>query len=363
MTQLLRSNRPARPYPRTRLRWVALLPLIGLGLLFTTTAPAPARAGTLEEVQFRGVLECGIIDVGPGLSSLDESGQWQGLFPDFCRFLAAAVLGDSGAVVFTEINTMVRFDALRDGAFDVLMANTTWTATRDNALELAFTHPIYYDGQGFLAHRSLGIGTLDELGTLEGVTICVADGTTTIQNLRDLMEQRGLDLELLTFNSTAGMYSSFFARDCDVVTQDRVGLVSQKQMAASQPENYVLFPEVISKEPLAAAVRQDDPVWLDIVQWSVFATLIAEEYGIDSHNVEVFRGSDTPEIRRLLGLDPGIGAAMGLSDDWAYQGLSQVGSYGEIFDRTLGQNSPMMLERGLNALWTDGGLMYAPPMR
>lgn len=332
-------------------------------ILLTFASPITVYGGTLEDIRARGVLECGTIDIGPGLSTLDETGDWQGLFPDFCRFFAAAVLGDSKAVTFTEVNTMIRFDALRAGAFDVLMANTTWTASRDNALELAFPQTLYYDGQGFMAHRSLDATTLDDLTEVEDATVCVADGTTTIKNLKDLIEQQALKLEVLPFNSTSGMYDSFFARDCDLVTQDRVGLVAQKQMAASRPDTIILFPEIISKEPLGPAVRQDDPNWFDIVQWSVFAALIAEEHGIHSRNIDDFLTSSNTEIRRLLGVEPGIGAALGLSDDWAYQGLSQVGSYGEIFDRTLGQKSPIMLDRGLNGLWTDGGLMYAPPMR
>lgn len=323
----------------------------------------PAAADTLSEIRDRGLLRCGVINSGIGLSELDGSGRWQGFFPEFCRFLAASILGSADAVEFIEVNYVVRFDALNSREFDVLMANTTWTLTRDTDLALSFTHPLFYDGQGFLAHASIGARNLRDLAKLDHATVCVSEGTTTIVNLRDLVERLGLPVEVVPFQSIEGVYDSFFSRDCDLMTQDRVALVSQRLNRAGNPDDYILFPNVISKEPLGPAVRQDDQKWFDIVQWSVYATFAAEEMGITSATVDTFESSTNLEIRRLLGSDPGLGERLGLSDRWAYEGLKQVGSYAEIFDRTLGRESSMMLDRGLNALWRDGGLLYAPPLR
>lgn len=342
-----------------------LMSFLALGLLTTVIVakPVPAAADTLSDVRERGLLRCGVINSGIGLSELDQSGRWQGFFPEFCRFLAASVLGNADAVEFVEVNYVVRFDALNSGAFDVLMANTTWTMTRDTELELSFTHPLFYDGQGFLAHRSVGATNLQELAALDKATVCVSEGTTTIVNLLDLIESLKLPIDIVSFQSIEGVYDSFFSRDCDLMTQDRVALVSQRLNRAGNPEDFVLFPNVISKEPLGPAVRQGDQKWFDIVQWSVYATFAAEEMGITSESVETFESSTNPEIRRLLGVDPGLGERLGLSDRWANDALRQVGSYAEIFERTLGRESSMMLDRGLNALWRDGGLLYAPPLR
>ncbi len=332
-------------------------------LVFSWLGDVRAQSTTLTAIQDRGLLRCGVINSGVGLSEIDENGIWQGFFPDYCRFVAAAVLGDVNAVDYVEVNYVTRFDALNSDAFDVLMATSTWTAGRDVEQKLAFTHPLFYDGQGFMAHRTVNVGNLDDLVGRDGLTICVNEGTTTIGNLRDMIQLRGLQLELVPFQSVEGVYDAFFTRVCDLMTQDRVALVSQRLNRAADAESFILLPETISKEPLGPVVRQDDPIWFDIVQWVVFASLIAEEKGISRDNIENFKDSDIPEIRRLLGLEPNIGAALGLADSWAYDGLRLVGSYKDIFDRTLGVDSAMLLERGLNASWTDGGLMYAPPLR
>lgn len=331
--------------------------------LATQLLISPATATTLESVQERGLLRCGVVNSGVGLSEIDLQGHWRGFFPDFCRFLAAAILGNADAVDYIQVNYVTRFDALNSNAFDVLMANTTWTAGRDIDLELAFTHPLFYDGQGFLAHKSVGVQSVRDLIGDRTFSVCVSDGTTTIDNLRDLVATNQLNLDVITFQSVEGVYDAFFARVCDLMTQDRVALVSQRLNRAADPNSFVLFPDIISKEPLGPAIRQDDSQWYDIVQWSVYATIMAEENGITQATVDTFLQSSEPEIQRLLGVVPDIGIALGLPADWAYQGLKQVGSYREIYDRTLGKDSSMGLERGLNALWSDGGLLYVPPLR
>ncbi len=323
----------------------------------TVAAQTPAASPTLGRIADEGLLRCGVVRAGPGVSETDAAGIWRGFFPDYCRVVAAAVLGDAEAVEFVEVSYTVRFEALNEGAFDLLMANTTWTVSRDTELGLAFTAPIYYDGQGFMANRSLGATRLDEVGK---ATVCVNNNTTTIQNLRDLIASRGLELEILGFDSTEVAYDSFFARDCDILTQDRSALVAVRLSRSPNPDDYILFSDVVSKEPLGPALRNDDEDWFDVVQWAVFATLIAEEHGLRSGNLSDHLDSDNPEIRRLLGVEPGVGASLGLPADWALQVVSQVGSYAEIFERNLGA---LGLDRGLNKLWSDGGLHYAPPLR
>jgi len=256
-----------------------------------------------------------------------------------------------------------RFDALNSGAFDILMANTTWTTTRDAEYDLAFTNPIFFDGQGLLAHASLDAASLEDLEGRPGLSVCVSEGTTTIRNLREVNETLGLEFEIVTFHSIEGLYHSFFGYQCDLMTYDRLALVSQLMNRAPDPAEFVLFSDIISKEPLAPVVRQDDQEWVDVVQWTVYASMIAEEYGVTSENVDDHTDPESPELRRLLGIDPGMGETLGLPENWARDGIAQVGNYGEIFDRTLGASSTLGLERGLNALWTEGGLLYAPPLR
>ncbi len=354
------ARRLVRHVCEHRPRPVDLLVVLGLALVAT---PAPAAAGTLDEVNDRGYLRCGVIASGIGLSEIDDMGVWQGFFPDFCRYLAAAVLGDGDAIEFVEVNYVNRFDALNDGAFDILMANTTWTASRDADYDLAFTHPLFYDGQGLLAHSSVGATSLDDLVGRSGVTVCVSEGTTTIGNLREVNATYDLMLDIIAFQSIESVYTSFYTHQCDMMTQDRVALVSQLLNRASNPQDYVLFTDVISKEPLGPVVRQDDQEWFDAVQWAMFSSMIAEEHGITRDGVGEVTNPQSPELRRLLGIDPGMGAIIGLPETWARDAVSQVGNYAEIYERTLGAGSTLGLERGLNALWTDGGLLYAPPLR
>ena len=323
--------------------------------------PTEARAGeVLDRVKADGILRCGVTRSGEGLSSIDESGNWQGMFIDYCRAIAAAVLDDPDAIAFYEVNDVIRFEALASDGFDVLMANTTWTITRDTRLGLSFTGTIYYDGQSFLAHRSLGAENLSEVTE---ANVCVSGGTTTLKTVRELVKAYYPGLNVMEFQSIDGTYESFFARDCEIITYDRVVLVSQLRARAAEPENFVLFPEIVSKEPLGPAVRDGDGDWFDLVRWTVLATIAAEELGVTSENVDAMRNSDNPEVRRLLGVDGAIGEGMGVDNDWAVRAIRAVGNYGQIFERHVGKSSPLGMERGLNALWTEGGLHYAPPIR
>lgn len=338
----------------------ALAAAIAFSMLGGVARIAPAEAGvTLDRIKEEGVVKCGATRSGRGLSEISVTGDWQGLFIDFCRALAAAVLDDPKAIEIVEVDDVIRFDALTDGAFDVLTANTTWTVSRDTARGMIFTGIYYYDGQGFLAHRSLDASRIAEVSS--GV-ICVPGGTTTVKNLEELTAGLDSSLETHEFHSIDMVYEAFFARRCDIITYDRIALISQLHDRADNPENFVLFTDVVSKEPLGPAVRRDDLEWADVVRWTVFATIAAEELGIHSGNLDEMASTGNPEVLRLLGIEGEIGPGMGLTQDWARRIIGHVGNYGEIFDRHLGQNG-LGVPRGLNALWRDGGLHYAPPIR
>ncbi len=330
-------------------------------VLAAVLAPADASAGTLERIQDRGLLQCGVNVAGMGLVEVDAQGRWVGFFPDMCRALAAAILGDAEAVDFVEVDFVTRFDALRGGAFDVLMSNTTWTMRRDVQLGLAFTATLLYDGQGFLAHNRLGIERLDDL---DGpATVCVHSNTTTIDNLQDLVQTRYPNLEIRAYESNEAGFDAFFAHSCNMFTTDRSSLIGLRASRASNPDDYVLLQDVISREPVGPVVREDDMAWLDLVQWVMFALIVAEENGLTSANVDAALGSEVPEIARLLGLEGDFGESMGVPRDWAFQAIHQVGSYGEIYDRHFGPDTQLAVPRGINDLWTRGGLIYAPPVR
>lgn len=342
-------------------RWRKLL--LGTFVAGSLAFPADeAPAQTLDGVFDRGLLQCGLTVGGEGLAEIDERGRWIGFFPDMCRALAAAILGDAEAIEIIEVDFVTRFTALRDGAFDVLMANTTWSMSRDIALELAFTSPLLYDGQGLLAHHSLGIGRLSDL---EGrsASVCVHSNTTTIGNLQDLVARDYPNLEIRAYESNEAGYDAFFARGCDLFTTDRSSLIGLRASRAANPADYVLLADFLSREPLAPAVRQDDIAWVDVVQWVMFALIIAEEYQVTAENLDSPDHDDRPEVARLLGREGEFGAQLGLPSDWAYQAVRQVGNYGQVFERNLGTGSALGMARGLNELWTNGGLIYAPPLR
>jgi len=346
---------------RIRLVRRAFAPFLLVALALATAFPGAARAGEVfDRVKSNGILRCGVTSSGPGLSEIGPDGIWRGLFVDYCRAIAAAVLNDPDAIEFVEVNDIIRFEALREDGMDVLLANTTWTVGRDTALGISFTGVIYYDGQSFLAHRSLGAESLTEV---DRANVCVSGGTTTVKNVQELIDSRFPNLTISEYRSIDGTYEAFFARECEIMTYDRIALVAQLRSRASEPDNFVLFPEIVSKEPLGPAVRRGDQDWFDVVRWTVLITIAAEELGITSANVDAMKGSDNPEVRRLLGVDALIGEGMGMPHEWATNVIRHVGNYGEIFDRNVGAGSPLGMDRGLNALWTDGGLHYAPPIR
>ncbi len=323
--------------------------------------PLAWAGSTLDAVKERGFLRCGVQQRGLGLSNVNEAGEWTGFFVDFCRAVAAATVGNATAVEIQVTDSGNRFDVLGSGAIDVLISTSTWTLRRDVSLGLNFIGVLYYDGQGFLAHKSLGAQSLTEVGA---ATVCVkGGGTTTEKNLAEYIQARNSTMKAIIFQSGDSRNGAFLRRRCDLLTTDSLELVEIRASNVPKPDDYVLLPDLISKEPLGPVVRDDDPQWFDIVKWVIYATIAAEEKGVTSANVAAMRGSEDPEVRRLLGVDPGLGETLGLDETWAARVIEQVGNYGEIFERNLGKNTPLGLERGLNALWTEGGLMYAPPLR
>jgi general L-amino acid transport system substrate-binding protein len=322
----------------------------------------PARSPTLEAVRRRGELICGVNPGLPGFALPDAQGRWRGFDVDLCRAVAAAVLGDAGKVRYVVMGSRDRFGPLQRGEVDILSRNTSQTFARDAGLGIAFPVTTYYDGQGFLAPKSLGLTSAEELS---GARICVQAGTASVGNLADWFRVRGIRYREVLAASEAQARQLYETDGCDAFTADVSALAASRSLLGN-PGAHVILPEVISKEPLGPAVRQNDPVWAEIVRWTFYATLLGEELGLSSRTVAQAREDTTdPETRRLLGLDGDLGALLGLKADWAYQVIRQVGPYNEIFRRDLGGDSALRLDRGLNALWSAPapGLMYAPPMR
>ena len=319
-----------------------------------------AAEPTLERVRAAGALRCAV-DYTPGFSGVaGPTGRPAGLDVDVCRAIAAAVLGDASAVEPLRVNTANKFKGLMSGELDVALGMATWTYGRDAGLKVSFPAVIYYDGQGFMTWRDSG---LSQLSDLRGKTICVQVGATSQANLDDLNQRENLALVQLPAQSSEEKFTAFIRRQCDAVTGDRSELAARRGAMEGMRERWAILPETISREPLAPAVAQADPQWADIVRWVVFALIVAEQKGVTSANIDHFNGPADGETKRLLGLEPGFGAALGLDDQWARRVVAQVGNYGEIFNRHLGPDSPVGLERGLNAPWTRGGLLYAPPLR
>ena len=319
-----------------------------------------AHAGTaLNAIKERGYIKCGVSDGLPGFSHTDEKGKFSGIDVDVCRAIAAAVFGDFTKVKFTPLTAKERFTALQTGEIDVLSRNSTWTSSRDSALGLNFTGVTYYDGQGFLVNKKLGVKSAKEL---DGATVCVQAGTTTELNLSDYFRAHKMKYTPITYDKSDESAKALEAGRCDVLTSDQSQLYAQR-IKLAKPSDYVVLPEVISKEPLGPVVRHGDDDWFDIVKWTLFVMVDAEELGIDSKNVEEMKKSTNPDIKRMLGVEGDKGKDFGLANDWMAVVIKQVGNYGEIFDRNVGKGSPLQIERGLNALWTQGGLQYAPPVR
>jgi len=334
--------------------------MIGLAVAGILVAGQAYAGATLNGIKDRGAVRCGVSGSLAGFSLPDSQGVMQGLDADVCRAVAAAVLGDAEAVEFVALSAQQRFTALQSGEVDVLSRNTTWTLTRDTSLGLDFTGVTFYDGQGFMVPTSLGVSSASEL---DGAAICVQTGTTTEKNLTDYFRATGMSFEPVVFEGFEESVTAFINGRCDAYTTDASGLASIRVSNVENPNDYMILPEIISKEPLGPAVRNDDGEWFDIVKWTVYALLTAEELGITSENVDTFRNNEDPNVARLLGDEPGMGAAMGIDEAWALNAITQVGNYGEIFERHVGADTPLGFQRGINGLWTHGGLMYAPPLR
>jgi len=335
----------------------AALASLALGL---ASGPAALAGATLDGVRSRGVVTCAVNTGLAGFSMPDREGNYQGLDADTCRAIAAAVFGDAHKVKFVPATAQQRFTLLQTGEVDVLVRNTTWTLLRDTENGFNFAPVTYYDGQGFMVAKKLGVKSAKEL---DGATICLQPGTTTELNIADYFRTSHLTFKPLVIEKLDEVENAFFSGRCDAYTTDRSGLAATRSAKAPNPEDYVILPEIISKEPLAPAVRHGDDEWFDIVKWTIFAMIAAEEKGIASANVDEMAKSDDPEIKRMLGISPGMGKVLHLDDRWAYAIVKQVGNYGEVFERNVGARSPLKLARGLNALWTEGGLMYAMPFR
>jgi len=330
----------------------------GLAVIFTSTG---AMAGKdLDAVKARGNLSCGIGQGTAGFMLQDSQGKWVGLDVDVCRAVSAAIFGDSEKVKYVPLSAQQRFTALQSGEVDILSNNTTITLTRDTALGLDFTAVTYYDGQGFLVNKKLGVKSAKELN---GATVCVQPGTTTELNLADYFRANKMTFKPVVIEKVEEVRGAFFSGRCDVFTTDASGLYSTRAANAPNPDDYVILPEIISKEPLGPAVRHGDNQFADIVRWAFNAMLEAEEYGITSKNVDEMLKSDNPSIKRILGVTPGMGKALGVDEAWVVNIVKQVGNYGESFERNVGSGSPLKIERGLNKLWTQGGLQYSPPIR
>ncbi len=337
-----------------------ILRVCALGILALCAATLPARADLLEVIKERGSLKCGINTGLTGFAEVDNDGNWRGFDVDFCRALAAAVFGDKDKLTFTTLSPAERFTAIQSGEVDVLSRNTTWSLSRDTTLGLNFVGVNYYDGQGFIVPKALGVTTIKDL---DGARICVQTGTTTELNLADFFRTRRLSFESIVIRTIDEVRTNYLAEACDAYTTDVSGLASLRT-TLPDPEAHVILDEIISKEPLGPAVREGDAAWEDVVRWTLFALMIAEEHGITRDNVAEKRANATnPEVRRFLGAEGALGVELGLRPEWAYDIIAAVGHYGEIFEANLGEGSILKLERGLNRPWNDGGLQYAPPVR
>ena len=323
-------------------------------------AAGAAAAGTLDDVKARGKLNCGVTTGLVGFAAPDANGEWMGFDVGVCRAVAAAVLGDPKAVEFVPTTGKTRFTALASGEIDMLARNTTWTFSRDVDLKFTFVGVNYYDGQGFMVPKELGVSSAKEL---DGATVCIQTGTTTELNLADFFRSNNISYEPVPIETNSEAQQQYLAGACDVYTTDASGLAATRA-TFEDPSAHVLLPEIISKEPLGPLVRHGDDNWGDVVRWSLNALITAEELGVTSANIgEMAAGTNNPEVNRLLGSEGSLGEMLGLSADWAKNAIMAGGNYGELFEGNIGESTPIGLARGLNAQWTDGGLIYSPPFR
>ena len=333
---------------------------VGLAAILVAGASTAAMAqATLEKVKTRGTLQCGVNTGLAGFSAPNDKGEWAGIDVDVCRAVAAAIFKDASKVKYVPLTAKERFTALQSGEVDLLSRNTTWTMSRDTSAGLSFTGVTYYDGQGFMTKKSLGVKSAKELA---GASICVQTGTTTELNLADFFRANKLDYKPVVFEKLDETVAAYNSGRCDAYTSDASQLYAERLKLGNVAEHVVL-PDIISKEPLGPAVRQGDAQWGNIVRWALFAMLNAEELGVTSANVDEMAGSTNPNVKRLLGKEGEFGKGIGLDNDWAYQIVKQVGNYGESFERNVGSGSKLNIDRGINKLWSQGGLQYAPPVR
>jgi len=335
---------------------MACAAMLALALHEGRAAPA---GGLLEKVRQRGAVVCGVAPSLAGFSIPDKQGRWTGFDVDLCRAVAAAIFDDPEKVTFVPLLSKDRFTALQTGEVDLLSRTSTWSMVRDTALGLNFTGINFYGGEGFMVRRMLGLSSALQLA---GASVCAEQGTTTELNVADFFRSHGLKYEIVAFKGSQETLDAYASGRCDAYAYDRAGLAIQR-MGLAAPLEHVILPETISKEPLGPAVRHGDDQWFDLVKWTLFAMVDAEELGVGQGNLDSMRASDRPDVRRLLGLEGDFGEPLGLNRDWAYRILRHVGNYGESFERNLGRDSPLKIERGQNALWTRGGLQYAPPIR
>jgi general L-amino acid transport system substrate-binding protein len=336
--------------------------LLSLGLAIVASfATTSAFAGkTLDAVKQRGTVQCGVSSGVAGFSAPDDKGRWFGFDVDVCRAVAAAVLGDPEKVSFVPLNAQQRFTALQSGQVDVLSRNTSWTLTRDASLGLNFTAITYFDGQGFLLPKKLKVNSAKQL---KNAQVCVQSGTTTEKNLADYSKANKLGFKPVVFDTYEASLKAFFSGRCQAFTADASALASVRNKEAPNPDDYLILPELISKEPLGPAVRRGDDEWFAIVKWTVFAMQESEELGLTRANVDQMKSSIDPSVQRMLGGGEDMGKLLGLDKQWAYRIVKAVGNYGEVFERNIGSQSPLKLPRGANKLWNQGGLIYAPPVR
>ncbi|MCP5372911.1 MAG: amino acid ABC transporter substrate-binding protein [Hyphomicrobiales bacterium] len=335
--------------------------LIGTAIAATAVAGLAfgAQASTLDDVKAKGHVQCGVSQGLPGFSNPDEKGNWSGLDVDVCRAVAAAIFGSGDAVKFTPLSAKERFTALQSGEVDLLSRNTTWTLSRDTALGLDFTGVSYYDGQGFMVRKDLGVKSAKELS---GAAVCTNTGTTTELNVADYFRTNKMDYKVVAFEKADEVVAAYDAGRCDVYTTDQSGIAAQRTKL-KEPGAHIILPEVISKEPLGPAVRHGDNQWGDIVRWTLNALITAEEFGVEKGNVASMKDSKNPEIRRLVSAEGTMCENLGLQPGCFANAIAAVGNYGEVFERNVGPSTPLGLGRGLNELWSKGGIMYSPPFR
>jgi general L-amino acid transport system substrate-binding protein len=320
---------------------------------------AGASAAVLDDVKAKGFVQCGTNTGLPGFAMPNDKGEWTGFDVDYCRAVAAAIFGDPTKAKFTPLSAKERFTALQSGEVDVLIRNTTWTMERDTSLGLTFAGVNYYDGQGFMVRKDLNLTSAKEL---QDASICVQTGTTTELNMADYFRTNNITYNPVVFEQLPETNKAYDSGRCDALTTDASGLYATRLQLAN-PDDHVVLPEIISKEPLGPVVKAGDTGWLNVVKWTHFALLNAEELGVTQANVDEMKSSTNPEIKRLLGVEGTFGEGIGLKNDWAYNIIKGVGNYGEIFERNIGESSPLKIKRGLNALWKNGGLQYGPPIR